>query len=87
MRSVQCTHTQPPIQLTSRGSACYIDSDAFHITSETRDCRLTWAAALYDWLRVTEDRVACILSLAGECSCTVCVQVALSRASNAQFIA
>ncbi|KIZ01977.1 hypothetical protein MNEG_5987 [Monoraphidium neglectum] len=23
---------------------------------------LTWAAALYDWLRVTEDRVACILT-------------------------
>lgn len=36
--------------------------------------RLTWAAALYDWLRITEDRVACILTGAGAqlAACTAC---------------
>lgn len=35
------------------------------ISCPKRRARLTWAAALYDWLRVTEDRVACILTGAG----------------------
>jgi len=42
-----------------------IDTTNASPNNPNRTHRLTWAAALYDWLRVTEDRVACILTGAG----------------------
>jgi hypothetical protein len=48
--------------------ACLATDRAVNLGETIRagpSCRLTWAAALYDWLRVTEDRVACILTGAG----------------------